>query len=51
MEGTGEGDDSNTDRGIMFRSLEVIFDVASTDPEVKSNIQISMMEVYGERIR
>ena len=51
MEGQGPGDDSNPDRGLLYRAVETLFDVASMDVEVRTTIQISMMEVYNERIR
>jgi hypothetical protein len=51
MQGLGAGDDSNPDRGVVYRAIETLFDVATMDLEVKSTIQISMMEVYNEKIR
>lgn len=49
--GSGEGTDDNVDRGLVYRSLEALFDSTSLDVEMKSKFELSMIDIYNDGIK
>lgn len=38
------------DRGVTFRAIETLFQISRTQPEMKTEVTLSMLEVYNEKI-
>lgn len=51
MIGSGRGSDDNTERGIVYRALEALFDSTNLDVEIRSTFKLSMIDIYNDSIK
>ena len=43
-------DPEGTHKGVNIRALESVFEMAATEPEIKTEVFMSMLEVYNEKV-
>lgn len=47
---TAHGNDANTDRGLVVRAVEDLFCKAAEDPERRTEVAVSYVQVYNEEV-